>query len=105
MPNIVADYESLTMQLAQKQNVTSYGEPQAFIGLPRGRSLEVVHEQYGLPENEQYYSFRVHCSDEEFDLNAYHGTMGTVEQTTSTDMSKDVCMKFLRWAYAVAEKC
>ena len=104
MPNIVADYESLTTQLAQKQNVTGFGEPQAFIELPKGRSLEVVHEQYGIPEAEQYYSFRVHCSDEEFNRNAYHGTNGIVDQTTSEDMSKDVCMIFLRWAYAVAEK-
>ena len=105
MQNVAEDYESMARQLTQKQNVTDLGEPQAFIELPNGRTLEVVHEQYGLSEREQYFSFRIHCSDEEFDQNAFQNTNGIVDQTSSGSVSKDACISLLQWAYAVAEKC
>ena len=57
---------------------TPLGEPQHWIYLKSGRSLEVTHEEDGLPENEQYFSIRLHCSNEEFDNGEYSNTVGVI---------------------------
>ena len=46
---------------------TPLGEPQHWIYLKSGRNLEITHEEDGLPENEQYFSIRLHCSEEEWE--------------------------------------
>ena len=104
MINACEDYKSLKLQILQKQNQTCYGEPQAYIALPNERSLEITHESYGLPEDEQFYSWRVHCSDQEFDNDNYKETLGVVKQTTSTSLAENECLILLRWAYIVAEQ-
>ena len=63
---------------------TSLGEPQHWIYLKSGRSLEITHEEYGLPENEQYFSIRLHCSEEEFDNGEYSSTIGVITTLTAT---------------------
>lgn len=60
------------------------GEPQHWIYLKSGRSLEVTHEEDGLPENEQYFSIRLHCSSEEFDNGGYWKTCGVITTLTAT---------------------
>ena len=57
---------------------TALGEPQHWIYLKSGRSLEVTHEEDGLPENEQYFSIRLHCSEEEFYNGEYSNTVGVI---------------------------
>ena len=57
---------------------TPLGEPQHWIYLKSGRSIEVTHEEEGLPENEQFFSIRLHCSDEEFDNGEYSNTVGVI---------------------------
>ena len=57
---------------------TPLGEPQHWIYLKSGRSLEITHEEDGLPENEQYFSIRLHCSEEEFDNGEYSSTVGVI---------------------------
>lgn len=59
---------------------TCYGEPQAWIDLDNGRCIEATHEEYGLDEDEQYYSVRVHCSDDEYYNGLYHSTVGIISQ-------------------------
>ena len=63
---------------------TDFGEPQHWIYLKSGRSLEVTHEEYGLSENEQYFSIRLHCSEEEFDNGEYSNTVGVITTLTAT---------------------
>ena len=63
---------------------TDFGEPQHWIYLKSGRSLEVTHEEDGLPENEQYFSIRLHCSSEEFDNGEYWKTCGVITTLTAT---------------------
>ena len=63
---------------------TPLGEPQHWIYLKSGRSLEITHEEYGLPENEQYFSIRLHCSEEEFDNGEYSSTIGVITTLTAT---------------------
>ena len=57
---------------------TPLGEPQHWIYLKSGRSLEVTHEEDGLSENKQYFSIRLHCSEEEFDNGEYNNTVGVI---------------------------
>ena len=63
---------------------TPLGEPQHWIYLKSGRSIEVTHEEDGLPENEQYFSIRLHCSEEEFDNGEYSSTIGVITTLTAT---------------------
>ena len=63
---------------------TPLGEPQHWIYLKSGRSLEVTHEEDGLPENEQYFSIRLHCSEEEFDNGEYSSTVGVITTLIAT---------------------
>ena len=63
---------------------TPLGEPQHWIYLKSGRSIEVTHEEDGLPENEQYFSIRFYCSDEEFDNGEYSNTVGVITTLTAT---------------------
>lgn len=62
---------------------TPLGEPQHWIYLKSGRSIEVTHEEDGLPENEQYFSIRLHCSNEEFDNGEYSSTVGVITTLTA----------------------
>lgn len=59
---------------------TAFGEPQAWVYLKDGTSLEITHEEEGLSDDKQYYSLRLHCSDEDFDNDVYRGTMGIIDQ-------------------------
>ena len=63
---------------------TPLGEPQHWIYLKSGRSIEITHEEYGLPENEQFFSIRLHCSDEEFDNGEYSSTVGVITTLIAT---------------------
>ena len=63
---------------------TPLGEPQHWIYLKSGRSIEVTHEEDGLPENKQYFSIRLHCSEEEFDNGEYSSTIGVITTLTAT---------------------
>lgn len=74
-------FESAKVQLEKGNNKTAYGEPQAFIELPNGRSIEITLEQEGLAENQQFYSCRLHCAEGEYE--AYASTVGLVEQYTT----------------------
>ena len=63
---------------------TSLGEPQHWIYLKSGRSLEITHEEAGLPEKQQYFSIRLHCSEEEFNNGEYYKTCGVITTLTTT---------------------
>lgn len=63
---------------------TPLGEPQHWIYLKSGRSIEVTHEEDGLLENEQYFSIRLHCSNEEFDNEEYSNTVGVITALIAT---------------------
>lgn len=58
---------------------TEYGEPQVWIYLKDNRMIEITHEENGLAIDDQYYSARLHCSDEEFETDMYHSTMGILD--------------------------
>ena len=58
---------------------TAYGEPQGWLYLDNGESVEVTYESYGIPRSACYFSIRRHCSDEDFVADRYHETMGVID--------------------------
>ena len=75
------------LDLFKEGNATDYGEPQVFIELKNGRSIEITLEQYELPEDEYYYSVRLHCSRREYENNQYQSTCGVIVQYATTNNS------------------
>lgn len=66
---------------------TYSGEPQRFIELASGRSLEIVYESAGLPEKKCFYSVQVNCTKEEFEKGAYAATIGVIETYESNSLA------------------
>lgn len=67
---------------------TEYGEEQAWIYLSDDTSIEVCHETNGLDKEYYFYSVRRHCSDEDFDNDVYHCTMGIIDQAMFDTMEE-----------------
>lgn len=98
----IQDCKTGTMNFDKLVNSeTAYGEPQWWMdGLDRDRTLEVTHEEYGLPDNEQFFSCRVHCSDVEYDNGDYSSTYGVIDTMCMDAFDYD---EIIRWADAVAK--
>lgn len=95
--------QEIIRQFETCENETEYGEPQAYIDLPGGRNLEVTHEEYGLRPKDQYYSWRVNCSDKEFDDDKFHKTCGVIDKSNTDDITEEICRDMIAWAYRVCE--
>lgn len=74
-------------RIAEFSGETPLGEPQMWIYLGDGTSIEVTHEEDGLAPEEQYFSIRHHCSEKDFENDAYHKTCGVIAQEASNDVS------------------
>lgn len=65
---------------------TEYGEPQMWVYLKSGRSIEITFESYCIAKDNQFFSIRLHCSDNEFNDGLYEGTNGIIElEATDSD--------------------
>lgn len=98
---IINDIKS---QIIERKNTTSYGEPQAWVSLSNGRSIEVTLEQQGLAESEYYYSVRLHCSEREYENNDYHSTNGVIDQYTASGSALDEIDKLVLAAISCNQK-
>lgn len=85
-------------QYEQEENCTSYGEPQAFIYLDNGRSIEIVHEEEGLSPENQFFSVRLECSEEEFENHCYDASCGVIESFVTANVSSPLNVEPLREA-------
>ena len=72
-------------QFEAEDNFNGWGEPQAWIYLENGRSIEIVHEEECLPPDEQYFSVMLHCTDDEFDNRSFYKTVGVIDDDCSYD--------------------
>lgn len=91
-------------QIIGRKNTTSYGEPQAWVSLSNGRSIEVTLEQEGLAEPEYYYSVRLHCSEREYENNDYYSTNGVIDQYASSGSTLDEIDKLVLAAISCNQK-
>ena len=69
-----------TYEIASFDCETPLGEPQAWINLGDNTSLEITHEENLLAPENQHFSLRHHCREEDFENDVYHSTMGTIEE-------------------------
>lgn len=84
-------YADVVQQMIDKVNETSYGEPQAWIYLNNGRTIEVTFEQEMLSSEEQFYSVRLHCNEKELEGGEFHGTLGVMNQlNTKTNSMEEI---------------
>lgn len=82
---------------------TEYGEPSLWIELPHDRHIEITHEENGLAPENQYYSWRIHCSDDEFANDKFHSTMGVVDQTCINNFDDtNKIIDLLIWSIKIA---
>lgn len=58
---------------------TNYGEPQAWLYLENGESIEITYEKYNLKPKDYFFSIRKHCNEKDFNNDVYHDTMGVIE--------------------------
>lgn len=104
-------FMSIKAQLNGLEQRNGYDEPQAFFSLENGRSIEVVHEQDGLAEEEFYFSVLLHCSDAEYKTGEYHSTNGIMDVYDSKSNSIDELKGLIRGAlvcdreHPIAEHC
>ena len=86
-------------------NENGFGEPQAWVYLEdKDRSIEIVQEKDGLPEDEEFYSLRLHCSEEEFENDDFHSTIGVVEVYNTETISDEQIVKGIKYLETVNKK-
>jgi len=83
---------------------TDYGEPQAYIKLENGRSIEITHEQEDLPEDEYYYSVKLNCNSAEYDDKEYSLTDGVIDQYASSYDNEEELLPLIISALKCNEK-
>ena len=81
--NIEEMLNEIKKQFEDEENETSFGEPQAWLFLDNGRSIEVVHEEYALCPEHQFFSITLHCTDIEFDDGRFYRSNGIIDHDSS----------------------
>lgn len=72
---------------------TKYSESQIWLRLSNSASIEITHEQDGIPEEDYFFSFRLHCSDEEKDK--YKETCGVITTSCFDELWEvQECLRF-----------
>lgn len=72
---------------------TKYSESQIWLRLSNGASIEITHEQDGIPEEDYFFSFRLHCSNEEKDK--YKETCGVITTSCFDELWEvQECLRF-----------
>ena len=92
--------ENINYFISLSNSETEYGEPQLWIYLDNGRSVEITHEEYNLPEDKQFYSVRLHCSEKEFDDDIFYATCGVIDYSVFKYFDKG---KIDEWVRKVKE--
>ena len=75
---------------------TELGEPSLTLELSDSTSIEITHEEDGLDTKDQFFSVRHHCSEEDFDNDIYHATLGVIDQyVVDTEEEVEDLIEFL----------
>lgn len=77
--------------LKQYETETECGEPQYWVYLESGRSIEITLEQESLPPEHWFYSVRYHCNEEELANDVFHKTMGVIDYSNTADIMDNPC--------------
>ena len=94
--------EAFRAAMAQNETDTALGEPQWWVYLKSGRSIEITLESAGIPEKRRYCSVRLHASDDEFDRDEYHSTVGVITSQCTADIESRTMEELLDEAAGIA---
>lgn len=94
--------EAFRTAMAENETDTALGEPQWWVYLKSGRSIEITLESAGLPEKRRYCSVRLHASDDEFDRDEYHSTVGVITTQCTADIGNRTTEELLDEATGIA---
>lgn len=94
--------EAFRAAMAESETETALGEPQWWVYLKSGRSIEITLESAGLPEKRRYCSVRLHASDNEFDRDEYHSTVGVIDSRCTADIEDQTVDELLDEAADIA---
>lgn len=94
--------EAFRAAMAKNETDTALGEPQWWVYLKSGRSIEITLESAGLPEKRRYCSVRLHASDDEFDHDEYHDTVGVITTQCTADIGNRTTEELLDEAAGIA---
>lgn len=94
--NIEEMLNEIKRQFENEENFTENLEPQAWIYLNNGRSIEITHEEEGIEPDEQFFSVRLHCTESEFDKREYYKTIGVIDEDYSHDTADFMNIEFIR---------
>lgn len=83
-------------QFESEDNYTACREPEAWLCLENGRSVQIVHEEEGFSPDNQFFSVTLHCSDEEYTNLCYHGSCGVITVTESYDTPNSLDIEAVR---------
>lgn len=83
-------------QFELEENCTPFGEPEAWVCLENGRSVQIVHEEEGLSSDYQFFSVRLHCSDDEYDNGYYNESFGMITYSFSDYTSNPLDIEAVR---------
>lgn len=78
--------EKIRDQMAAHDTETALGEPEWWIYLESGRSVEITYESAGIAPEDGYCSVRLHCSEKEFDCGDYRTTCGVIDQCNTESL-------------------
>lgn len=90
-------------RMRQEDSQTYLGEPQWRIYLESGRSVEITYETAGLALADRYCSVRLHCTEEEFDNDIYHSTLGVIDKDCTQNINDRSEDELFDEAAAIAE--
>lgn len=94
--------EAFRTAMAENETDTALGEPQWWVYLKGGRSIEITLESASLPEKRRYCSVRLHASDDEFDRGDYHDTVGVITTQCTADIGNRTTNELLDEATNIA---
>ena len=83
-------------QFESEDNCTACGEPEAWLCIENGRNVQIVHEEEGLSPDYQFFSVRLHCSDDEYDNGYYHEFCGMITYSLSDYTSNPLDIEVIR---------
>lgn len=104
MPKPILDMDEtlvdIKRQLRKCRNVG--GDPEAWVYLEnKDRSIEITLVKVGVPEDKRYYCLRLHCSEEEYDNDVFHSTMGVIDSYCTDTVSDDQLIKGIKYMLKV----
>ena len=81
-----------------KENEGAKGDDIVHVSLPYGRILEIGHEKNMVPRDKWFFSWQIHCNEEEFDSGLFSETIGIIDVACTNTFSEEIYRNMILWA-------